>query len=99
LREENQQLREVKEKTVTIETEAVKKCKTHYKCFKSKLSMVFTAQSITIVPDEVKDLQAKLDAADSIHASLKQELAEYAEEANRIQNGQQNQLQGCQAVS
>ena len=24
---------------------------------------------------------------------------EYAEEANRIQNGQQNQLQGCQAVS
>lgn len=58
-----------------------------------------SAKSITIVPDEVKDLQTKLAAAASIHASLKQEMIEYVEEANHIQNGQQNQLQGCQAVS
>lgn len=51
------------------------------------------------VPDDVLEIQAKLDDAQATIQQQKRQIMEIAADANRRHNEQQNQLQGVEAVS
>ena len=51
-----------------------------------------------IIPDHLKLLQTKLLKSEHSRETIKNQLIELSQEANCIQNNQQNQLQGAQAL-
>ena len=51
------------------------------------------------IPEEIQTLKEALDKSNHERSTLRKRLLDLTEEANRIQNNQQNQLQGTQAVS
>ena len=51
------------------------------------------------IPDEIRALREKLQFVESERDILKSNITEITQEAIKIQNNQQNQLQGSMAVS
>lgn len=68
------------------------------KCLSITINLKILDATVVAVPDEIKLLHEKMKSIESEKDNLKGKIMEITQEATKIQNNQQNQLQGAMAV-